>query len=153
MKSLAIYAKAQDARTMDQQVQACREFAQAKGFAITAVFTDNPTGRGKEKVRNPEFQQLLAGLKAKKFDGVIAYSVDRVARDPRDLEDLIDVLHETGAIAETVTGNLRLDTPTDITVARMMASVMVTIANQESAENHRSRRTLRGIQRAKEARA
>ena len=147
MKTLAIYAKAQDARTMDQQVQACREFAQAKGYAITAVFTDNPTGRGKEKVRNPEFQQLLAGLKTKTFDGVIAYDLDRFSRDFRDLEDLIDVLHETGAIAETVTGNLSLDTPTGITMAR----VMIELARKASADH--GRRTRRGIQSAKEARA
>jgi len=147
MKSLAIYAKAKDALSMTQQVEACREFAQAKGFAITAVFTDNPTGRGKQKVRNPEFQQLLAGLKAKTFDGVITYDVDRLSRDFRDLEDLIDVLHETGAIAETVTGNLGLDTPTGITMAR----VMIAIARKASADH--GRRTSRGIMLAREARA
>jgi len=147
MKSLAIYAKAKDAHSMDQQVQACREFAQAEGFAITAVFTEDPTGRGKDKIKRPEFQQLLADLKAKKFDGVIAYDLDRFARDPRDLEDLIDVLHETGAIAKVVSGNFQLDTPADI----FMARTIVALASKSTADH--SRRTRAGIRLAKEARA
>ncbi|MEU8995388.1 recombinase family protein [Streptomyces caniferus] len=41
-------------------------------------------------VLRPEFRQLLADLAHDAIDGVAFYDLDRLVRQPRDLEDLID---------------------------------------------------------------
>ncbi|WP_189308847.1 recombinase family protein, partial [Streptomyces albospinus] len=43
-------------------------------------------------VLRPEFRQLLADLTLDVIDGVIFYDLDRLVRQPRDLEDLIDIV-------------------------------------------------------------
>ncbi|MFE3770668.1 recombinase family protein [Streptomyces sp. NPDC059122] len=43
-------------------------------------------------VLRPEFRQLLADLALGVIDGVIFYDLDRLVRQPRDLEDLIDIV-------------------------------------------------------------
>ncbi|MFG2395639.1 recombinase family protein [Streptomyces lydicus] len=40
----------------------------------------------------PEFRQLLADLANGVIDGVVFYDLDRLVRQPRDLEDLIDIV-------------------------------------------------------------
>ncbi|MGW9047418.1 recombinase family protein [Streptomyces lydicus] len=43
-------------------------------------------------VLRPEFRQLLADLANGVIDGVTFYDLDRLVRQPRDLEDLIDIV-------------------------------------------------------------
>ncbi|WP_079177082.1 recombinase family protein [Streptomyces sp. MUSC 14] len=42
-------------------------------------------------VVRPEFRRLLADLASGVIDGVIFYDLDSLVRQPRDLEDLIDL--------------------------------------------------------------
>ena len=54
-------------------------------------------------------------------------------RDPRDLEDLIDAKVLGGFTVRSVTGSLRLDTDSDVAMAR----VLVAMANKSSADTAR----------------
>lgn len=98
-----------------------------------------------QRVVRPEFRRVLDDLTAGRVDSLIAYDLDRVCRDPRDLEDLIDVAESrrlTGLV-KSVTGSLRLDNDADITMAR----VMVAMANKSSRD------TARRVSRAAKQRA
>ncbi len=81
-------------------------------------------------------------------DGLIAADLDRTARDPRDLEDLIDVVESKvpRIPVESVSGSLKLANDADITMAR----VMVAVANKSSRDTSRrvSRTRLRQAARA-----
>jgi DNA invertase Pin-like site-specific DNA recombinase len=68
-----------------------------------------------------------------KADGLIAVDLDRACRDPRDLEDLIDVVEQSGCPVESVSGSLRLASDADVTMAR----VMVAMANKSSRDTAR----------------
>lgn len=46
-----------------------------------------PNGRSVWRVYRPEFRQMLADYEDGKIDGIIFYDIDRLARQPRDLED------------------------------------------------------------------
>lgn len=81
----------------------------------------------------PEFRRLLDAIQAGAIDGLIAYHLDRVARDPRDLEDLIDAVESARLPVESVTGSLRLGSDAEITIAR----VAVAFANQSSRDTSR----------------
>lgn len=83
----------------------------------------------------PEYRRLLQMLKSREVDALIAYDLDRAFRDPLDLEDLINVVESRrlyGRI-KSVTGSLRLDSPSDITNLRFM----VTVANDSSRSTAR----------------
>jgi DNA invertase Pin-like site-specific DNA recombinase len=66
-------------------------------------------------------------------DAMVAHDLDRAVRDPRDLEDLIDAKVLYGFDVHSTTGNLRLDTDSDIAMAR----VLVAMANKSSADTAR----------------
>ncbi|MEU3546271.1 recombinase family protein [Streptomyces longwoodensis] len=94
-----------------------------------------PDGSSALRTVRPGFRRALEGLASGEFDGLIADDLDRVARDPRDLEDLIDVVESRRPRipVESVTGSLRLANDADVTMAR----VMVAVANKSSRDTAR----------------
>jgi DNA invertase Pin-like site-specific DNA recombinase len=76
---------------------------------------------------------MLADYEDGKIDGIIFYDIDRLARQPRDLEDLIDLVEYYKRPVETVTGNIDLRTSN----GRAMARVLVAMANKSSEDTAR----------------
>jgi DNA invertase Pin-like site-specific DNA recombinase len=106
-----------------------------------------PNGRSVWRVYRPEFRRMLADYEDGKIDGIIFYDIDRLARQPRDLEDLIDLVEFYKRPVETVTGNIDLRTSN----GRAMARVLVAMANKSSEDT--SRRVARAwLQSAQEGR-
>ncbi|NJP72474.1 recombinase family protein [Streptomyces sp. C1-2] len=94
-----------------------------------------PDGSTALRTVRPGFREALEGLADGTYDGMIADDLDRVARDPRDLEDLIDVVESSRPRipVTSVTGSLRLDDDAGVTMAR----VMVAVANKSSRDTAR----------------
>lgn len=124
-----------------------RALAERLGWSVLKVVPENdtsaykrkrvllPSGRYELRVIRPAFRHVLDLLESGDADGLIAYDLDRTARDPRDLEDLIDVVEaRTPHVpVESVTGSLRLANDADVTMAR----VMVAMANKSSRDTGR----------------
>lgn len=122
-----------------------RALADRLGWNVTAVIVENDTSAFKRKrimlpdgtrglrVVRPGFRRILDMLSSGEVNGLIAYDLDRTCRDPRDLEDLIDVVEERRCHVSSVTGSLRLANDADVTMAR----VMVAIANKSSRDTSR----------------
>ncbi|NUP03555.1 MAG: recombinase family protein [Nonomuraea sp.] len=102
-----------------------------------------PDGTRALRVVRPEYRRALDDLHSGRIEILIGYDLDRIVRDPRDLEDLIDVCEQTGRTAISVTGSLQLENSVGITMAR----VGVAMANQSSRD------TARRVSRAREAAA
>jgi site-specific DNA recombinase len=92
-----------------------------------------PDGTTALRVVRPGLRRSLALLASGERDGLMAYDLDRYTRDPRDLEDLIDLVEQQHVPVTSVTGSLRLDTDADVTMAR----VMVAVANKSSRDTSR----------------
>jgi site-specific DNA recombinase len=94
-----------------------------------------PDGRTEKRTLRPGFRTALAMLADGRADGLIAYDLDRLARQPRDLEDLIDLIEDSRPRipVESVTGSLRLANDADVAMAR----VMVALANKSSRDTAR----------------
>src|SRR5580658_2203373 len=92
-----------------------------------------PNGRSVWRVIRPEFRRMLEDYEDGRIDGVIFYDLDRLARQPRDLEDLIDLVEYYKRPVETVTGQLDLRTSN----GRTMARVLVAMATKSSEDTSR----------------
>ncbi|OKI14248.1 recombinase family protein [Streptomyces sp. CB03911] len=137
--------KAEEQKGVGRQEDDCRERAARLGWNITEVVVENDTSAFKRRriklldgttalrVIRPGFRRVLDLLASGEADALIAYDLDRVARDPRDLEDLIDIVEARKAPVESVTGSLRLSNDAEVTMAR----VMVAIANKSSRDTSR----------------
>jgi len=95
-----------------------------------------PSGEKIKRVIRPGFTRLVDRLKAGASQAVVALDLDRLVRDPRDLEDFIDVCRATSANARSLSGSLTFtDGGTDGEIA--MARIMVAVASKESADKVR----------------
>ncbi|MEV6762283.1 recombinase family protein [Streptomyces sp. NPDC051105] len=104
------------------------------GWEVARDYIDNDVSAFKRNVVRPEFERLLVDLQSGVIDGVIAYDLDRLARQPRDLERLIDVFEDRPELVFcTVTNDIDLSTSD----GRTMARVMVAFANKASADTGR----------------
>lgn len=122
-----------------------RRHAEQLGWTITEVVVENDTSAFKRRrvllpdgsralrVVRPGFRRVLDMLASGEADGLIAYDLDRACRDPRDLEDLIDVVEERRIPVTSVSGSLRLANDADVTMAR----VLVAMANKSSRDTSR----------------
>jgi DNA invertase Pin-like site-specific DNA recombinase len=122
-----------------------RRHADKIGWGIAQVIVENdvsafkrrkvtlPDGTTGLRVYRPGLRESLGLLSSGARDGLLAYDLDRYTRDPRDLEDLIDVVEQKRVPVTSVTGSLRLDSDADITMAR----VMVAVANKSSRDTSR----------------
>jgi len=132
-------------RGVDRQEEDCRAYAASRGWEVVAVFRENdtsafkqrtitlPSGERVRRVIRPEFRAMLKHLNDGHAQMMIAYDLDRAVRDPRDLEDLIDAKVLGGFTVRSVTGSLRLDSDSDVAMAR----VLVAMANKSSADTAR----------------
>lgn len=128
----------------DQERDA-RDLAKRLGWSVERVVTENDTSAFKRRkvtlpdgtralrVVRPGFRAVLDDLAHGRADALIAVDLDRAVRDPRDLEDLIDVVEQKRIPVESVTGSLRLSSDADVTMAR----VLVAVANKASRDTAR----------------
>lgn len=152
-----------EAKNINNAVKLLRERATHYGWRVGEVIIENDvTGDGKlkpasaykrrtitlpngDKIRRvirPGFARLVERLKAGVSQAVVALDLDRLVRDPRDLEDFIDVCQATGAHARSLSGSLTFTsggTDAEILIAR----VMVAVASKSSADNVRRQKVAR----------
>jgi DNA invertase Pin-like site-specific DNA recombinase len=84
-------------------------------------------------VMRPKFRQLLADLSTGVIDGVIFYDLDRLVRQPRDLEDLIDIVeYVQHPVIGATGGRMNLINDSDRHMARMMC-VMALKSSEDTA--------------------
>lgn len=136
-----------DTTGVDDQVRRLTTFATGNGWDVLRVIVENdtsafkrrkirlPSGETAMRTVRPGFREALDWLATDRADILVALDLDRAMRDPRDLEDLIDVVeaNRPRVRAASITGSLRLDNDADITMAR----VMVAMANKSSRDTAR----------------
>ncbi|WP_432836164.1 recombinase family protein [Dactylosporangium sp. CA-092794] len=155
-----LYLRLSDARnekgSFAEREAKLREHAQRRGWAVTRVVIENdempggsksasafkrrritlPDGRIKVRVYRPGFRSVLDDLAHGRAHALLAEDLDRVLRDPRDLEDLIDVCREHRVSADSLSGSLRF-TNGGTDAEHAMARVMVAMANKSSSDTAR----------------
>lgn len=143
-----------------RQMQDINGVAEREGIREVVFYTENDTSAFRKRrvtlpdgsvglrVIRPQFRKMLEDLQSGVIDSIIIYDLDRLLRQPRDLEDLIDVVELTGALVYSVSGTTDLRTSD----GRAMARVLTAMAAKSSEDT--ARRVARAkLQDAREGRA
>lgn len=128
MKGVGIYVRISldregEALGVARQRADCEALCARRDWPVAGIYQDNDVSAYSGKPR-PEYQRLLVDLKAGRIDGVVVYDLDRLHRQPRELESFIDTCAAVGVrnIA-TVSGDIDLSTDNGQLVARMLGAV------------------------------
>jgi site-specific DNA recombinase len=133
------YDRNGDPITVETQHDDNRRIAQQRGWSIANFYTDNDLSAYKKGVVRPAFEQMLVDLESGSIQGIIAYDLDRLWRQPVDLERVINFYEDGYRPFATAQGDYDLSTSD----GRTMARIMVVMANKASADT--SRRVKRKI--------
>jgi DNA invertase Pin-like site-specific DNA recombinase len=95
MKRAALYCRVS---TVDQhpetQLNELRQFAANRGFKVVGEYTDH--GYSGARVRRPELDRMMDDAQRHKFDVVLVWACDRLARSTKHLLQTIDELNGMG---------------------------------------------------------
>lgn len=111
--------------------------------AVERIFEDKASGKDKER---EQLQDMLSFVR--KGDEVVVYSIDRLARDLRDLQSIITQLNEKGVSVEFLSERLVFSGSSDDAFAKLQLQLMGAFAEFE--RNIIRKRQAEGIAKAKE---
>jgi DNA invertase Pin-like site-specific DNA recombinase len=94
MKRAVLYLRVSTVdQTTANQERELREVASRMGCEIVRVYKDHGISGTKGRDERPEFDRLIGDAAQRKFDMVMAWSVDRLGRSLQDLVSFLSELH------------------------------------------------------------
>lgn len=97
MKRVAIYTRVStDHQTTENQERELRGVAERMGWEIVRVYRDEGVSGAKSRKERPSFDEMCGDAARRRFDLVMAWSVDRLGRSLQDLVGFLSELHALG---------------------------------------------------------
>lgn len=126
-KTAAIYLRiSQDPRedglAVERQESECLAIVASRGWTPGRIYKDTVSA-SKKNVKRPEYEQMLLDFHRGKFSALVCWDLDRLTRQPRQLEDWIEAAEDKGLILVTANGEADLSNDNGRLFARMKASV------------------------------
>ena len=143
----AIYVRiSSDPRNMragvERQIADCEAIIRQRGWPAPVKYEDNDVSAWSGK-RRPAFEQMLLDMAG--LDAIVAWDLDRLFRQPRDLERFLDRCEKAGMHKVlTAQGDIDLTSPD----GRLRARIMAAVGAKESDD--KSRRVKRALQDRRE---
>jgi DNA invertase Pin-like site-specific DNA recombinase len=137
-----------DGLAIDRQREACLRIAKDRGWQVVEEYVDQSKSATDKTKKRPDYDRMVADFQAGRFDAIICWDLDRLTRQPRQLEDWIDAAEDRGL--ELVTANGEADLATD--GGRMYARIKAAVARGE-VDRKSVRQSVAQLQRAEQGRA
>lgn len=110
-----------------RQREDCLAIAEQRGWTVVGEYVDNGVSAAARTARRPEYDRMVRDYDAGAFDALVCWDLDRLTRQPRQLEDWIDAA--TGRGLRLVTANGEADLGND--AGRLFARVKAAVARSE----------------------
>lgn len=129
------------AEGIESQRSRCAALAQAKGWTVVATFEDNEVKASEDRGPKTGWGHMLPRI-GKDFDIIVSVDLDRLARNTRDLNKLIDL----GAAVITVDGEIDLTSADGEFRATMIVGIarFETRRASERQKRHKAAKAARG---------
>jgi site-specific DNA recombinase len=145
----AIYARIsldrQDGAGVERQVADCRVLAAERGWGPVVEYLDNSISASRfSRKPRPAYAEMLEAAQRGDIQRIVCYHLDRLYRQPRELEPIIELADRGLIVADVEKGDLDLATSD----GRYGARILVAGAAKESDD--KSRRVRRAKQQNRE---
>ena len=134
----AVYARIShdpdgDQLGVSRQVQDCHDLAARRGWPVSEVYVDDDKSAYSGRVR-PAYRRMLDDIRAGQIDAVLVWHLDRLHRQPKELEEFFEVCDDARLTAlASVTGDTDLSTHD----GRFLARILGAVARKESDDKSR----------------
>ncbi len=128
-----------------RQEKDCRARAERLGMPVARVYVDNDLSAYQRRTVRREYQQMMRDLRAGIITVVIVWHLDRLYRQPRELEDMIELCEDGSRQVVSCWGEYDLSNSDAVFHAR----IMVAHANKSSADTARRVRRVIADRQAK----
>lgn len=125
---------------VDRQREDSYAIARDRGWSVVGEFVDNSISASDARKARPGYNRLVEDHKAGKFDALICWDLDRLTRQPRQLEDWIDAAESRQLKLVTANGEADLSTDAGRLFARIKAAVARAEVERKSARQKRAHR-------------
>lgn len=139
------HARHSDRTKVEDQERICRELAAQRGWQVLRAYADNSRSAWQLNRKRPGWDAMLADVEAGRITAIVVYHGDRLIRQPRDLEDLIDLARSRGISLAAPTGTRDLGDADDQFILRIEA------AQACKSSDDLSRRKRAGFERMRRA--
>lgn len=116
-----------------RQIEDCERLAERKGWRVVEQYVDDDVSAWSGRKR-PQYARSLDDLEAGSINGLLVYDLDRLHRQPSELEAFIDLCQRLRlTTVASVSGDIDLTTPDGQFQARILGAV----AKKESDDKSR----------------
>lgn len=133
---------------VSRQRELCLQIINQRGWTVAGEFVDNSIGASDARKNRPAYNALISAFESGQFGALVCYDLDRLTRQPRQLEDWIDRAEGRGLALVTANGEADLTTDG----GRMYARIKAAVARGE-VERKSARQKVAAAQRAESGQA
>ena len=108
-----------DKTKVEDQDRIGRDLGARLGWEVAQTYTDNNRSAWQRNRKRRDWERMLADVEAGRINAIIVYHGDRLIRQPRDLEDLIDLAEGKGVRLASPTGTRDLSNADDLFILRI----------------------------------
>jgi site-specific DNA recombinase len=112
---------------VDRQRKLCTDIVTLRGWEVAGEYVDNSISASDSRKKRPGYDRLVRDYEAGAFDAVVCYDLDRLTRQPRQLEDWIEAAERRDLALVTANGEADLTTDG----GRMYARIKLAVARGE----------------------
>jgi DNA invertase Pin-like site-specific DNA recombinase len=146
VKRAAVYLRQSEDREDDQlaisrQRDDCHQLCAQRGWE-PIDYVDNDTSAVGAKRKRPAWDQMLVDIEAGTVQAMVCWDLDRLYREPIDLEYLIPLADRMRIPLATVTGDVDLSTDNGRMIARIKGAVARAEIDRRSARQKRKMRQM-----------
>ncbi|MFT0563130.1 recombinase family protein [Bacillus cereus] len=127
-KTVAIYARvstieqAEEGYSVDEQIRVLNKFCEHEGYLVYDEYVDRGIS-GKNISGRPAIQRLLLDAEQKKFEVVLVWKMNRLARKSLDLMNIVEKLESKNIAFRSYTERYETETSTGKLQFQLMAAI------------------------------
>lgn len=112
---------------VDRQQKECLRIADDRGWTVVGEYVDNSISASDARKVRPGYDALCQAYDEGRFDALLCWDLDRLTRQPRQLEDWIERTERRGLLLVTANGEADLSTDG----GQMFARIKIAVARSE----------------------
>lgn len=133
-----------DGLAIERQREDCERLVQREGWTVVETYVDQSISATDATKKRPGYDRMVADYEAGMFDAIVCWDLDRLTRQPRQLEDWIDAARTRGLLLKSVSGDVDLTNENGLLIAGIKiqvarAEVVRKGKRQSAAQKQRAR--------------